>query len=99
MNLLKLFKKKIKIESNTSAQMNKEQIIQALAMDEQAPLWRALEQVFDDHLNDAVNLISSPTIAERHGMLAHQAGEIEGLVKLREHLRELRAAGAGRMRK
>lgn len=47
---------------------------------------RAIEQILQDHIDDAVELVGNLKTAEKHGTLAHCAGGLDALRALQSDL-------------
>lgn len=68
--------------------MTKEEITSALAVSDQHPLWRAIQQLLQDHIDDAIDLTVMPETAVKANLLVHTAGGLEALKTFQEDLLE-----------
>lgn len=55
------------------------------------PWYRAVLAKVDDHIADANYLVRNFQTAQQHGLIAHAAGQLEGLSLLREEMERMRA--------
>ena len=69
-----------------------EQVAAHLAMNEQAPVWKAFMQKLEDHIQDQV-MILTQTNTTLKGLADREAGGLETLYNLREDLEAIRSAG------
>ena len=77
-------------------EMDERAMAAALAMSDEAPAWRALEQVMQGMIDDNVTVVSDPKACLQDGLMKHAAGSIEAVGTLRGRLRDLRERGAGK---
>lgn len=67
------------------------EVLNALALTDEHPTWKALEQLLGEALEESVVIVSDYRTSEKPGLLTHTAGGIEALRAFRERLRNLRA--------
>jgi len=85
--------KQERIRAGGGERLAEDRLVSVLAMSEEAPVWRALMQVIDDHADDQVLMLARVELADKPGALAYLAGGVEVLRTLRDALKSFRERG------
>jgi len=92
--------KQERVSGNTGGdRLSEDRLISVLAMSEDAPVWRALMQVIEDHADDQVMMLARVELADKPGALAYLAGGVEVLRTLKDALKSFRERGLDTVQK